>query len=69
MVAVEELVDRLGVIERLDARIGPIKTRRPGVVRRAATGGGGRSSWSSRSWSGWTVNVGGSGTEFVAARP
>jgi hypothetical protein len=27
MVAVSELVDRLGVIERLDARIGPIKTR------------------------------------------
>lgn len=30
MVAVAELVDRLGVIERLDARIGPIKTRRRG---------------------------------------
>lgn len=30
MVAVAELVDRLGVIERLDARIGPIKTRRTG---------------------------------------
>ena len=31
MVAVTELVDRLGVIERLDARIGPIKVRRRGL--------------------------------------
>jgi hypothetical protein len=30
MVAVAELVDRLGVVRRLDARIGPIKTRRRG---------------------------------------
>ena len=32
MVAVTELVDRLGVIERLDARIGPIKSRRRGFI-------------------------------------
>jgi hypothetical protein len=31
MVAVSELVDRLGVIEGLDARVGPIKTRRRGL--------------------------------------
>jgi hypothetical protein len=31
MIAVTELVDRLGVIDRLDARIGPIKTRRRGL--------------------------------------
>jgi hypothetical protein len=31
MVAVTELVDRLGLIARLDARIGPIKTRRRGL--------------------------------------
>lgn len=31
MVAVTELVDRLGLISRLDARIGPIKTRRRGL--------------------------------------
>jgi hypothetical protein len=31
MVAVSELVDRLGVIDRLDARIGPIKARRRGL--------------------------------------
>jgi hypothetical protein len=30
MVAVTELLDRLGVIDRLDARIGPIKTRQRG---------------------------------------
>jgi hypothetical protein len=30
MVAVSELVERLGLIDRLDARIGPIKTRRRG---------------------------------------
>jgi hypothetical protein len=30
MVAVTELVDRLGLISRLDVRIGPIKTRRRG---------------------------------------
>lgn len=30
MVAVAELVGRLGVIERLDARVGPIKTHRRG---------------------------------------
>jgi hypothetical protein len=32
MLAVTELVDRLGVIERLDARIGPIKSRRRGFT-------------------------------------
>jgi hypothetical protein len=31
MVAVTELVDRLGVVRRLDARIGPIKSRRRGL--------------------------------------
>jgi hypothetical protein len=30
MLAVSELVDRLGVVERLDAAMGPIKARRRG---------------------------------------
>jgi hypothetical protein len=52
LVAVTELIDKLGVIDRLDARIGPLKTRIRGhsggqvLVGMAAAQLAGRSSWS-----------------------
>ena len=53
MVAVTELVERLDVIGRLDARVGPIKQR-----RRGHTGGHLLVGWRLRSWPGrtsWSV--------------
>jgi hypothetical protein len=58
LAAVTELVERLGVIKRLDAAVGPIK---PGTAGSAL--GSNWSGWLPRScvgrtsWSGWTATV------------
>jgi hypothetical protein len=58
MVAVTELMDRLGVIDRLDAAIGPIKTRRRGSAVGSCWSGWPWRSWPGKtSWSGWTANA------------
>jgi hypothetical protein len=58
MLAVTELVDRLGVIDRLDAAIGPIKKRDRGFSGGEVLVGMAARSWPGRtSWSGWIANV------------
>jgi hypothetical protein len=55
MVAVTELVERLDVICRLDAAIGPIKARRRGHSAAGLLVGIAARSWPGKtSWSGWT---------------
>ena len=58
LVAVRELTDRLGVIDALDAAVGPVKTRARDAAPGLCLSGSRRRSWPLRiSWSGWTADV------------
>ncbi|GEL20924.1 hypothetical protein [Pseudonocardia asaccharolytica] len=56
LAAVSELTDRLGVIDRLDAAVGPIKARGRGFTAGQVLVGKSspRSCAARTSWSGWT---------------